>query len=634
MKKYIVILALVFLACSCKGLLDTSPRGEIADGNMWTTPSLSKAGIDGLMYPMSRHVDGLSDLTPTNGKGGINRIGAEGMGYTSILDAGSDMQFLRAATKTASGKDISAEWKSMYTVIHACNKAIARLRKDVVGADLYEQYICEARMIRAFCYTRLTMFFGEVPIYLDETDNAECTKAQDYWDDLWVMIINECTLCIDNPSFQTNNLPGSKRPCKPSKGMAYFLRGNAYMWLAANKNPEIYAGAPGISDSEIQQYYTLAAADLAMVKECGFGLWDGPEWEGFFSYKNEHHKEMIFPLEFTFTDGFSSYWQWVIGSRTHLNSWTRLVPSTEFVNDFEWADGSKFDWSQVIPEWSTLTDAQREVFFLRDSLDTHAARVADGTAVEKDITLAAQREKAISRIGESVYNQYYLDIGNEARLAAAYEGRDPRLAKLVVIPYKPYPMINESSGKPINFVRRWPHFKRQDDVPDSDMIPEFSANMVYLWNKYIVSDGTTLDRVHDGTDWPLIRFTEVQLMQAEALLCSGKVAEAVPLINEVRESAGMPAITSTDPDEVMKELRYETRVSLCQEGKDFFYEIRWGTFKETKFQGKKFWDPRTCWGQGGWKTGYYYVDGMWPLSAPLDEVVMNSNLRRRPNWAY
>ncbi len=616
MKKYIVFFALISLVCSCKGILDTYPRSQISDGNMWTTPSMSKAGIDGLMYPLARHVSGLSELVPANGKGGVNRIGLEGMGYTSILDAGSDMQFLRAATKTASGKEISAEWKCMYMTIHSCNKAIARLRKDVVGDEMYEQYICEARMIRAYCYTRLVMFFGEVPIYLDETENAECTKAQDYWDDVWKMIIDECTLCIENPVFQNNNLPGSKRPCKPSKGMAYYLRGNAYMWLAANKNPEIYAGAPGISDAEIQQYYTLAAADLGMVKECGFGLWDGPEWDGFFSYLSEHDKEMIFPLEFSFTDGFSCYWQWVIGSRSHLNSWTRLVPSTEFVNDFEMADGSKFNWTQVFPEWNSMTDAQREVFFLRDSLDTHAARVADGTAKEKDITLTAQREKAISRIGQDVYDQYYLDLGNEERLSAAYTGRDPRLEKLVVIPYKPYPMINESSGKAINFVRRWPHYKREDAVPDSDMIPEFSSNMVYL------------------TDWPLIRFTEVQLMQAEALLCSGHVPEAVQLINEVRESGGMPAITSGDPDEVMEELRYETRVNLCQEGKDFYYEIRWGTFQQKKFQGKKFWDPRTCWGEGGWKTGYYYVKGMWPLSAPLDEVVMNSNLRRRPEWAY
>ena len=159
--------------------------------------------------------------------------------------------------------------------------------------------------------------------------------------------------------------------------------------------------------------------------------------------------------------------------------------------------------------------------------------------------------------------------------------------------------------------------------------------MVYTWNKGIVNDGSTLDRWYDGTDWPLIRYTEIQLMWAEALLATGQVADAVNLLNEVRTRGGMPAVTSMDPADVLKEIRYETRVELCLEGKDFFYEIRWNTFKQKKFNNKNFWDPRTCWNQGGWKTGYYYVEHMWPLSAPLDEIVMNANLKRRPwCWTY
>ena len=134
----------------------------------------------------------------------------------------------------------------MYYTIHACNRAIAHLDKEVVGEALYGQYISEARMIRAFCYTRLIMLFGEVPIYLEEVDDVNCTKTQSVWDDCWAMIIKECTECIENPDFQTNNFSGD-RLYKPSKGMAYALRGNAYMWLAANKNPEIYPDGVSIS---------------------------------------------------------------------------------------------------------------------------------------------------------------------------------------------------------------------------------------------------------------------------------------------------------------------------------------------------------------------------------------------------
>ena len=206
---------------------------------------------------------------------------------------------------------------------------------------------------------------------------------------------------------------------------------------------------------------------------------------------------------------------------------------------------------------------------------------------------------------------------------------------MVVTPYKKYKFINDICLTAIDFQLRWPRFKRQDGEDNSDLWPEFASNMVYLWNKGIVTDGSTLDRVFDGTDWPLIRFTEIQLMWAEALVGADRVGEALPLLNEVRTRAGMPAVTETDPAKVLEAIRYETRVELALEGKDFFNEIRWGTYKDTKFQGKDFWDPRSCWGQGGWKTGYYYVEHMWPLSAPLDEILMNSNLKRRPwCWTY
>ena len=133
MKKHIILLSTgLFLLLSCTGILDTAPKNQISDGNMWTTPSLSKAGMDGLMYTLYRHVNGLSTIIPADGTGGYNRIGMEGMGYTSILDAGSSVAFLRAATKTAKGSENSEEWKSMFQTIHACNRAIAHLDKKMI----------------------------------------------------------------------------------------------------------------------------------------------------------------------------------------------------------------------------------------------------------------------------------------------------------------------------------------------------------------------------------------------------------------------------------------------------------------------------------------------------------------------
>lgn len=610
-------------------ILNTYPANQISDGNMWTTAAMSKAGIDGLMYPFMRHKDGLSVLMCDDGTGGINRMGMEGMGYTSIFDG--TIPFLKGATKQASGVENAAEWKNLFTVVQACNKAISNLNPQVVGDDMYQQFICEARMIRAFAYSRLVMIFGEVPVYLDEVDNSQCNRTQSSWDEVWNMIIKECTDCISNPKFQNNNITGP-RQCKPSKGMAYALRGNAYMWLAADKKPEIDDDAEGISDEDIQKYYKLAADDFDEVRKCGFDLWNGGDWEELFTEANEHNCEMIFPLEFSHTAGYSSSWIWVISSRSNLNGWNRLVPSADFVDDFKWADGTDFDWSQVFPDWKSLKESEREVFFLRDSLDTY--NHPDSTS-DRALIMKAVREKEFNKIGEPVWTKYYLDNGNEARLRTAYDTRDPRLDKAVITPYKPYRNFNEFTPKPVNFVLRWPRSTREDTVDGSDLWLEFSANMMYSWYKYMTTDGSVDDRTLDAVDWPLLRYTQIHLMRAEALAQLGDLAGARSLVNEVRARAGMPDVTSSGKDDLLEEIRYETRVELCQEGKDFFNEIRWGTYKATKFQGRKNWDPRSCWGEGGWKTGYYYVDGMWPLSAPLDEIVRNSNLRKRSKgWSY
>lgn len=629
MKRHIVIIAAALVACSCSKILNNSPKNQISTSSMWTTASMTRAGMDGLMYPFYWHDYSLSTQMRKNGQGGINRLGLEGMGYTSILDG--TIPFLKESTKTASGVECYADWVNLYTVIQACNTAIDNMKRDVLGDHVYEQYICEARMIRAYAYSRLNMIYGEVPIYLHEITYQECNKAQNTWDEVWDLVIKECTECIENAEFQDNNF--GERFMKPSKGMAYALRGNAYMWLAANKNPQIYEDHPGIADDKIKNYYSLAEKDFDNLRQCGFDLFKG-NWEDLFQEANEHSCEMIFPLEFSTVSGHESMWNWIIGPRSNLNSWNRLVPSFEFVEDFEWNDGTKFDWTQVFPDWKNIEEAQREVFFLRDSLNCYADSVAAGSKVEKYIALNDQRTLAISRVGQDVFDKYYLNIGNEARLLTAYENRDPRLGKAVVIPYKPYRMFVDTGLQPRPYVQRWPRFKRQDDVDNSDMWLEFSANMVHQWYKGLVTDGSIIIRF-DGIDWPLLRYTQFHLMRAEALVHLNRPGEALGLLNEVRARAGMPDFTSTDPAALLAEIQYDTRIELCTEGKDFFNEIRWDAFRKKKFQGKKFTDPHSCWGAGGWKTGYYYVEGMWPLSAPLDEIVMNSNLRKRPFcWTY
>ena len=71
-----------------------------------------------------------------------------------------------------------------------------------------------------------------------------------------------------------------------------------------------------------------------------------------------------------------------------------------------------------------------------------------------------------------------------------------------------------------------------------------------------------------------------------------------------------------------------------QEGVNYFEEIRWGTYQQSKFQGKYVHCGMNLWSKRGYEYDWYYVEEMWPWSAPLAEIQRNQNLKKRQGWVY
>ncbi|MFK3976660.1 RagB/SusD family nutrient uptake outer membrane protein [Shewanella vesiculosa] len=94
---------------------------------------------------------------------------------------------------------------------------------------------------------------------------------------------------------------------------------------------------------------------------------------------------------------------------------------------------------------------------------------------------------------------------------------------------------------------------------------------------------------------PLIRYADVLLWKAEALIELDRYYEALPIINRIRERAknstgklhnasiyNIGSYTSFDSKEQAREaLRFERRLELGLEGHRFFDLVRWGIAKET-----------------------------------------------------
>ena len=239
-------------------------------------------------------------------------------------------------------------------------------------------------------------------------------------------------------------------------------------------------------------------------------------------------------------------------------------------------DGTEFKWSQVtgLENWDQLTPRQRAVFFCRDGLKSNAK-------------LASQKTQAIGICGQDIFDRYYLDNGNEARIKAAYDKRDPRLKQTIVTPYEPVDCFTAGLNGDENMIGkqlRWPLYLQGTSGGDFWLDKRTSA--YYCYRKYVrFLKGELIDRQRCYTDFPLIRYTDVILQWAEALIELNEFTPAKNLIDQVRARAHMPGITIGDLDAMREAVRYERRVEFPVEAVNFFDEVRWGTYKETKSPG-------------------------------------------------
>lgn len=558
--------ALGFSACV---QMEQMPTDQIASSNMWTTPELARKGMNGLFKTFYNELQSKGtqlrweNLANEGKYGGLNKYGIEALGFpTDYYSNNYPVIYFSNQAKRADWMVISYEWRFCYQIIHSCNDAIVNLHKAGLDDATYGNYISQAYFLRAWAYFRLNELFQGVPIYTEPVANKDCVKGQNSAEEVYNLILSDLTKCIDNEYFPDNTI--SATGGSPSKGAAYALRGMTYMWM---------------------KEYEKAISDFEAVSTCGYSLWNG-EYIDLFKTANEHSPEMIFTIQYADEEGYYDNIQQAVGARDTYNGWTEVKPAADFVDYYQNADGTEFDWASVpgLEDWNSLTPKQRAVFFCRDGLKSNSK-------------YAAAQIEAVGICGTATFEKYYLDNGNEARIKQAYENRDPRLKQTVFTPYDPITCCTlhgreDYVGKQL----RWPLVDQGTHGGDFWLDKRTSAYYCYKKFLHITTAEDIIDMRHCDTDFPLIRFTDVILQQAEALIELDRYGEAATLINQVRSRAHMPSVSFSSREEGRKAVRYERRVEFCVEALNYFDEVRWGTYKEMKFKGKDIHGGQSWWG--------------------------------------
>lgn len=590
----IALLSFSMAGCGAD-FLDTTPTNNISGSSIWTKATLAEQAVIGVYNVF------LDQYCPNSGILDSHRIPWDA--YSSVMD--TDKNWIKrmpncTGAATPSSGLFSDIYKRFYTFIYRANDVIDNIGQvPDMSTGEKQRAIAECKFLRAFAYMRLNILYKGVPLYMNAITSPENgNKARSSEADVWAAILQDLTDCVNEPNLPGKYNSGDSNYGRVTKGAAYALRGQVYMW---------------------QKNWEAAVDDFNSVADCGFGLYTKA---GATSYKqllkiaNEQCEEMIFSVQCIKQYGYSNTRNITYGNRCTAGSmWNNYLPNPHFVESFETATGEKFNWDNYLPGYSAMKEKERVVFFLRDGLS------------------AAEKER-MAAYGADMNK--YLDSGNEARIKKAYESRDPRLQMAVITPYAQY---NGASGIAHTYTLRWP-YRGSDSAEPFDIRTDTNDKFYYLWRKFVPEGLEQTERDTYGLDIPLIRYAEVLLLKAEALNEWGSTheSEAIRCVNEVRRRAGhvelnnatYPATKVNGQSDLRERIRNEYYWEIGGEDSMYFHELRWGTWKDKKFDNNRN-GLMQMWGETTY-TWYWLGDQCWSWPIPAKEMEMNSNLEQNEGW--
>lgn len=597
--------AVATLLAACRDdLMDTKPYNAISSELMWSTESLADQGVIGVYNALRQpHVASEIFKYDAFGVSSAHRNGTQDAEVWLLMgDVGPSKQMFADA------------WKQHYEGIHRANDAIKNLPDAPLKADKKDRLIAECKFLRAYFYYKLNMVFQGVPLYLEPEEVVNMTKPREAADSIWRVIIKDLTDCIGiNASvFPNRYTKDSQYYGRATRGAACALRGKVYLWT---------------------KEFAKAERDFKMVADCGYKLYEDAGEDSYrqlFKEANEQNREFIFSLQNIGVGSWGNEISFRYGSRSAYDilggGWHTYLVNTSFVDSYQNKDGSEFSWDSVIAGYSDKNPADRELYFYRDTAAL-SSLAKSNTAIKQILDTLRSTAKR---------NPEYLPKGNEERIKKAYTARDPRLTATVITPYSTFK--GAYNGADCEYTLRWPAYSNNDQEPRDLMYDGGFTSFCYLFRKFVAEGAQEIPRRDmSPIDFPLIRYADVLLGLAEALNEQGKWQDAITELNKVRKRAGVAELNSSEytgtpvsgAEDVRERIRNERRWEFAGEGVNYFDEIRWRTWKKTKFEDnnglKQIWGEQVY--EKMWSGEHYYL---WPI--PLKERQMNPKLEQNPSW--
>lgn len=579
MKKIIIYLATMLLAAmtftGCYDL-ETYPGDKVNEGTFYKTGDHAHQGLMGI-YGMLR----------------LN----EAYGYQFCFDHLGDIAYgynyymMFLATYTDRDGTIQAHWQTFYDGIHRVNTFIRSVKgmRGIITDEQINEYVAEAKFLRAMFYFSLTDLFGGVPYYDESTNVNEefmnLKQPRSSLEEVRAHILEDLDEAIKYLPVEH----AASEYGRATKGAAYALRGKVHLydkeWQSAINDFE------EIVYNKSNNYGYALDDDYARV----FKLYNGAKSpETVFSIQNKSGVGTEYGMQI----------QALMGCRGAYGScWNNTVPSTQLVDMYEFKDGRPFNWDEIFPGYNAMTPEQRKELLSVEM---------DGSG-----TIVGLRE------------------ADTAKILSAYTCRDPRLMATVIVPYSHY-MGNIGRTTNVDLIFALDHNLAGN--ANGGTIQNNAGWVSYLYRKFVTEGdqgGAISNRLHTPFAFPLIRFADVLLMLSEAYNEAGQLDKAVTEFNKVRARVGMPGLNSgpawmvvSNKEQMAERIRKEHAVEFAGEGLRFSDLRRWGYEIAHKTLNNV--DAVNIYGEPIYTHLFTERDMLWPI--PGVERERNKELTQNPGW--
>ena len=579
MKKIIIYLATMLLAAmtftGCYDL-ETYPGDKVNEGTFYKTGDHAHQGLMGI-YGMLR----------------LN----EAYGYQFCFDHLGDIAYgynyymMFLATYTDRDGTIQAHWQTFYDGIHRVNTFIRSVKgmRGIITDEQINEYVAEAKFLRAMFYFSLTDLFGGVPYYDESTNVNEefmnLKQPRSSLEEVRAHILEDLDEAIKYLPVEH----AASEYGRATKGAAYALRGKVHLydkeWQSAINDFE------EIVYNKSNNYGYALDDDYARV----FKLYNGAKSpETVFSIQNKSGVGTEYGMQI----------QALMGCRGAYGScWNNTVPSTQLVDMYEFKDGRPFNWDEIFPGYNAMTPEQRKELLSVEM---------DGSG-----TIVGLRE------------------ADTAKILSAYTCRDPRLMATVIVPYSHY-MGNIGRTTNVDLIFALDHNLAGN--ANGGTIQNNAGWVSYLYRKFVTEGdqgGAISNRLHTPFAFPLIRFADVLLMLSEAYNEVGQLDKAVTEFNKVRARVGMPGLNSgpawmvvSNKEQMAERIRKERAVEFAGEGLRFSDLRRWGYEIAHKTLNNV--DAVNNYGEPIYTHLFTERDMLWPI--PGVERERNKELTQNPGW--